>query len=35
MTLTYITFALVILTSIWAGVDSHRLQISSSKKPYS
>jgi heme/copper-type cytochrome/quinol oxidase subunit 2 len=33
--LTYTTFAIVILTSIWAGVDSHRLQISSTNKPYS
>jgi hypothetical protein len=34
MFLTYAVFAIVILTSVWAGFDSHRLQISSSKKPY-
>src|SRR5205085_253131 len=33
--LVYVTYIIVILTSIWAGVDSHRLQISSSKKAYS
>jgi hypothetical protein len=33
--LTYLSYAIVILTSIWAGSDSHRLQIPSTKKPYS
>ncbi len=33
--LTYALYAIVILTTIWTAVDSHRLQISSSKKPYS
>jgi hypothetical protein len=34
-TLTYAICAIVALTSIWVGFDSHRLRISSSKKPYS
>ena len=33
--LTYTTYVIVILTSTWTGIDSHHLQISSSKKPYS
>jgi hypothetical protein len=33
--LTYTTLTIVILTSIWAAVDSNRLQISASKKDYS
>jgi hypothetical protein len=33
--LTYITFAIVAMTSVWAGVDAHRNKIPSGKKPYS
>jgi hypothetical protein len=30
----YTTFGIVILTSLWAGVDSHRLKVPASNKPY-
>ena len=33
--LTYITVAIVAITSIWAAADAHRYKIPSGKKPYS
>jgi len=32
---TYLTFAIVVITSIWAGVDAHRNKIPSGKKLFS
>jgi hypothetical protein len=31
----YITFAVVLITSVWVAVDAHRNRIPSGKKPYS